>query len=88
MRDDQKGKMPFVAPVRLRNMLWLPVVAGVVATSLIWGTPHVRVQYSWNGLDASPYYHSCRYWGLSTFELRPIDGNCPLFILARTKREG
>jgi len=88
MRHNEKGKMPFVAPVRLHNLLWLPIVAGAFAASLIWGTPHLRVKYTWNGRDTSPFYHSCWYWGLSTFQVRPMDGKCPLFVLARTKRGG
>jgi hypothetical protein len=75
---------PSVAWVRLSNLLWVPILGLAWAAMTVWGTPHLRVSYTWNGRDAAPYYHACEYWGISSFRIRPADGKCPLLVLARS----
>lgn len=74
---------PFVAPIRLRNLMWVPVVAGCWAAMELYGTPHLRVRTEWSGRSDAPYYHACDYWGLHEFRVRPSDGVCPMIRLAR-----
>lgn len=85
--EADKQKMPFVAPIRLFNLIWVFVLAGGWTVSLIWGTPHLRVSWEASGRGDSPHYRLCRYWGVSSFQIRPSDGRCPVIILSR-KREG
>lgn len=82
-----KDKMPFVVPVRPSNLLWVPVAGLAWAATILWGTPHLRVGYSWNGRAAAPFYQACEYWGVSSFRVRPVDGKCPLVILAHSAPE-
>lgn len=85
MQGDNQ-KMPFVAPIRPANLIWVFVLAGGWAASQIWGTPHLRVSWEATGRYENPYYRLCHYWGLSMFQIRPLDGRCPVIILSR-KRE-
>lgn len=86
MESDPNAKMPFVAPIRAGNLLWLVILAGGFVAVQLYGTPHLRLKYTWNGRDAAPVYYSCDYGGLSFFQLRPSDGRCPLFILAHARK--
>lgn len=86
MKADRQG-MPFVAPIRAFNLIWVVVLACGWAVSLIWGTPHLRVSWEASGRVNSPHYLLCRYWGVSAFEVRPRNGRCPVILLSR-KREG
>lgn len=79
---------PFVAPIRLRNLLWVPVLACTWLAATVYGTPHLRVQYSYSGKRETPRYRSCNYWGLSSFRVTPPDGACPLIVLMKTDRKG
>lgn len=88
LEPDHEAPMPFVAPVRLRNGLWIVVLAGAWLAVTLLGTPHLRVSYRWNGSDRSPVYFACTYWGLASFRTVPADGRCPLVVLARPRREG
>lgn len=81
------AKAPFVAPVRLVNMLWLPIVLALVWAEHRYGTPHLRVEYTWSGTKAYPTYHDCRYWGLHSFRLNPPAGPCPAILFARASKE-
>lgn len=81
----ESDKKPFVAPVRLTSMIWLPFVLLVVWAAQHYGTPHLRVKYVWSGSRAYPTYHDCQYWGLHSFRLNPPADTCPLFVLARSK---
>lgn len=85
--ETDKQKMPFVAPIRPFNLICVLVLAGGWAVNLIWGTPHLRVSWEASGRADNLYYRLCRYWGLTTFQIRPVDGRCPVIILSR-KREG
>lgn len=88
MRAGKLGRFaPVVAPIRLRNSLWLFVMGGLWIASQTHGTPHLRVSYRWNGSEKSPHYYACNYWGLTTFRVEPSDGMCPLFVLARAGRK-
>lgn len=80
---EREADIPFVAPVRLRNLLWMPLLGGVVLAGLVFGTPHLRVQYTYRGTYSNPYYLACDYWGLASFRVIPPNGTCPLFVLAK-----
>lgn len=80
-------RMPFVVWVRPGNLLWVPVVGLAWAATALWGTPHLRVSYTWNGRAAAPFYQACEYWGVSSFRVRPVDGKCPLVVLTRSAAE-
>jgi len=88
MSDQKRGIVPFVAPVRPRNLLWIAMLGGMWVALEVYGTPHLRVQYTWSGKTDRPYYHVCNYWGLSSFRVHPPNGECPLFVFARTGRKG
>jgi len=87
-KTDDRERMAFVMPIRPRNLVWIVILACLWGGAEFYGTPHLRIQYTWSGKDERPYYHLCDYWGLSSFRIVPADGVCPLFVLARTKREG
>lgn len=78
---------PSVAWVRPSNLLWVPVVGFIGAATALWGTPHLRVSYSWSSRAAAPFYQACEYWGASSFRVRPADGKCPLVVLAHSAPE-
>lgn len=82
-----QGKIPFVAPIRPVNLIWIAIVGGVVWAASHYGTPHLRIQYVWSGRSAQPVYHDCFYWGLHPFRLRPSSGECPLVVLSRPGQE-
>ena len=88
MRPKDERAAPFVMPVRLRNLIWLPVVIGAWGAMDQYGTPHLRLRYVWSGSASAPFYHSCSYWGLHPFQLNPSDGACPLIRLALPLRGG
>lgn len=77
------GKVPFVAPVRAINLLWLVIVLTVLWAADRYGTPHLRIEYTWSGSKANPTYHNCAYWGLHSFRIQPASGECPIVVLAR-----
>lgn len=78
--------LPFVAPIRLRNLVWLPFVGSVWLATETYGTPHLRAAYSFTGSYSHPYYRRCDYWGLHSFRLIPQDGLCPVVVMARADR--
>lgn len=80
-------KAPFVWPVRPRNFVWVVVVGAVLAAASIFGTPHLRYQYVWNGNPTAPRYFACDYVGLHSFHLEPADGECPVLTLAHGTTE-
>ena len=82
---ERETRMPFVAPVRLRNLLWIPVLGSIWMAGWVYGTPHLRVQYTYRGTYTRPFYLVCDYWGLTSFRLHPLTGECPVFVLARSR---
>lgn len=74
---------PSVAWVRPINLLWVPVLGLAWVAADLWGTPHLRVSWEGTGRYEAPYYRLCHYWGVSSFRIRPVDGRCPIVILAR-----
>lgn len=74
----------WVWPVRPRSMIWLLIVGAVWLAATIYGTPHLRAQYTWNGRDSYPVYYKCWYWGLHSFDTLAFGGHCPLVLLARS----
>lgn len=79
-------EQPFVMPVRLRNLIWVPVLTTIVAAALVFGTPHLRFKYIWNGDERHPVYFECDYVGLHSFTLTPADGKCPVITLAHAPK--
>lgn len=74
-------------PVRLRSLLWLPVLASLVAAGWVFGTPHLRITYVWSGDTRYPVYYRCEYWGLNPFTVvQPQGGDCPVVVLARATK--
>ena len=88
MKDSKREAVSFVAPIRPRNLLWIAVLAGAGPMVTLYGTPHLRVRYTYFGKVERPYYETCDYWGIGTFSLRPADGVCPLVVLARAGGKG
>lgn len=83
----ERDKIPFVMPVRLTNLIWLPIVLGVVWGAHHYGTPHLRMKYVWSGARSYPTYHDCQYWGLHPFRLNSPAGGCPIILFARPSKE-
>jgi len=81
------GKARFVAPIRPSQLVWLPIVLGVLWAGRHYGTPHLRVVYVWSGTTSHPTYHECQYWGLHPFKVRPRFGKCPVMVLAKPGKE-
>ncbi len=67
-----------------RSLIKLASLILAVLIFLIWyGSPALRVSYTWNGKAYSPYYYRCTYLSLLTgFEPNEFprrgDGRCPL----------
>lgn len=74
----------FVSPVRLKNLLWLPLLGGIAWAVAAHGTPHLRFEAEYTGSYDHPHYLRCDYIGWHRWTLRPIDGECPLFILFKS----
>lgn len=80
-------RMPATTPIRLRNLLWLPLAGAAWLALEYYGTPHLR--YAWEGFsmgrgpDAPVYFRRCDYVGLHSFRLHPRDGKCPVFMFAK-----
>lgn len=80
-------RVPFVAPLRLRHLVWAPILGSIFVAATVWGTPHLRIRYVWNGNDRAPVYFSCEYWGIDPFSVRnALGGDCPIVVLARATR--
>lgn len=78
----KRKKRNFVAPVRLRHLIWLPPLLLLWAVNPVaWGTPHLRVSATYSGPAAHPFYLRCDYLGLHSRTVRPEDGNCPAVAL-------
>jgi hypothetical protein len=80
-------KASFVWPVRPHNFIWIAVVGAVLMAASIFGTPHLRYQYVWNGNPDAPRYFACDYVGLHPFHLEPAAGECPTVMLVRGDTE-
>lgn len=87
MSGNREAPAPFVAPVRLRNLVWAPLLGAAWLAGWYFGTLHLRVQYTFRGTYQRPHYTVCDYWGLASFRLRPPDGECPVFVLAGGARK-
>lgn len=77
-----KRKQRFIAPIRLKHLLWLPPV---LALSLIDLTslpgPHVRFSAAYSGTPEFRVYQRCHYVGLHSRTIYPPDGRCPVIAL-------
>lgn len=72
----------FVAPVRLRNLLWLPPLLALWLVDLpSLGTPHLRFSAIYFGSSDYRVYRRCDYVGLHPRAVYPPDGRCPLVAL-------
>lgn len=69
--------------IRLRSLLWLPVIGGLIWGIHAFGTPHLRFAYRYVGAEHSRDYTSCDYVGLHSRRVFPVDGHCPLFVFLR-----
>lgn len=83
MRNDHVRQAPPVPLIRLKNLLWMPLLASALALPEIYGTPHLLTSYTYRGAQSTPFYLRCDYWGLHPFTLNPADGACPLFVFVR-----
>lgn len=82
----ERDTASFVAPIRLINCLWLIIVGGLWMAANHFGTPHLRIQYTWSGSKSYPTYHACSYWGLHSFRVEGAPLTCPLLVLARASQ--
>jgi hypothetical protein len=84
MHSNQLRQAPPAVPlIRLKNLLWVPLLMGALALPEIYGTPHLLTSYTYRGAQSARVYLRCDYWGLHPFTLRPTDGACPLFLFVR-----
>jgi len=74
------AKVPFV---RLRNFVWLALLASIAGCTSGFGTLHVRYIYTYTGKASEPYYHRCDYAGWYSQRILPRNGQCPLFRLLK-----
>lgn len=72
-----------VAPVRLRNMLWLPLLGALLGTIAFYGTPHLLFGYAYNDTASGRHYTKCSYIGWHSQIVFPHDGKCPLIRLLK-----
>lgn len=69
----------FVAPVRLRHLLWLPPLLALWLADLpAYGTPHLRMTATYSEIAGQRVYRRCDYAGLHSRTIHPPDGRCPL----------
>lgn len=77
----------FVAPVRLKHLLWLPpVLALLFVDPGTVPTPHLRFAGSYSDASAAPHFYHCDYVGLHSRRIAPPDGHCPLIALLLSPR--
>lgn len=67
----------WTAPIQLRDLLWIPLVAAVPVALASWGTPHLLLTYTSFGPADHRTYQSCFYVGLDSRMVFPRDGQCP-----------
>ena len=84
----EKNRAPrWTAPVRLRSLVWIAVLGGLLWTVETYGTPHLRFQYTYRDRDAGDrgqrHYVRCDYQGLTIRTVIPENGVCPLFLLLK-----
>lgn len=79
-----------VWPVRPSKLVWVPIVAALWWVTQVYGTPHLRFQYTWSGHPDRPIFHVCDYVGLHSQRVHPRFGErCPLIrLLTAAAREG
>ncbi len=74
-------KRRFVAPVRLRHLLWLPPLAALWLADLrSTGTPHLRLTATYADVAGQRFYRRCDYAGFHSRTIHPGDGHCPLIL--------
>ena len=78
--DPVSSKVPFV---RLRNFIWLGLLASIAGCTSAFGTPHVRYIYTYTSTASQPYYLRCDYAGWHSQRVPPRNGQCPLFRLLK-----
>ncbi|SMC78022.1 type IV secretory system conjugative DNA transfer family protein [Rhizobium sp. RU36D] len=72
----------FVAPVRLRHLLWVPPVLALWTIGpLDVPLPHLRYAYEYTGPYSHPYYRRCTYVGPHSRTIIPERGECPVVLL-------
>jgi hypothetical protein len=86
MRNDLRQETRPVSLIRLKNLLWVPLLMGAVALPELYGTPHMLTSYTYRSTQGARVYLRCDYWGLHPFTLHPVGGECPLFLFARAGR--
>jgi hypothetical protein len=84
------NRKPRVALVRPSKLLWLPLTAITIGALLVFGTPHLRFQYSYvppAATGTNRTYLSCDYIGWHTQRVIPTDGQCPMILFLRRPME-
>lgn len=69
--------------VEPRNMIWVAVLAGLPVIVAVWGTPHMLMNYTYEGTSANRTYITCQYIGYRERVIHPSDGQCPIFRLLK-----
>lgn len=70
--------------IRLRDLIWVPALAGLWLTASTLGTPHLRYAYEAFGHGSGRTITSCSYVGLQGVGMPPPGGNCALLTLIKT----
>ncbi len=63
-----------------RSLIAVFTIPTAMLLALIWfGSPAIRIAYTWNGNQYAPYYHRCDYLSL-LHGWKRLSGHCPFFI--------
>jgi len=82
-KRDKKLNAKKVSLFRPMQFIWLGIVVLFGILAVMFGTPHLRFKYQYEGSRSHPYYLSCQYAGINSQRIIPHDGKCPLVRLFR-----
>ncbi len=89
-RQQKRAPSPRPWFVRVRSLVWIPVIGGVVLAAMTLGTPHLRYRYSYTAIGNDPaarIYQRCDYLGLHSRRVIPAGGSCPVIVLLTARGE-
>lgn len=83
MEFPKHNRPRFTSPIRIRSVLWLPALLGLLYGAQEEGTPHLRFQYKYEDRSTYRYFYFCDYVGLHSRRVIPHNGECPLFLMLK-----